>query len=55
MTDLQALAEAEHADGPKIFDRNGDGVLDADDTIWGHLHVWQDLDQGGQRVWSMAA
>ncbi len=46
-TDLQALAEATHADGTKIFDSNDDGILDANDTIWGHLHVWQDLDQDG--------
>ncbi len=60
-TDLQALAEATDADGNLIFNSDttpgadGGQVLDANDTIWGHLHVWQDLDQGGQREWPMAA
>jgi hypothetical protein len=46
-TDLQALAEATDADGNLLFDTNGDGVLDANDTSYGELRVWQDLDQDG--------
>ncbi|MBK1674305.1 hypothetical protein CKO35_13535 [Ectothiorhodospira shaposhnikovii] len=28
-------------------DSNGDGVVDADDTIWAELRVWRDLSQDG--------
>jgi Ca2+-binding RTX toxin-like protein len=47
-TDLQALAEATDADGHLIFDSNGDGVLDASDTVWTSMKVFQDLDQDGE-------
>ena len=46
-TDLQALAEARDADGNLVFDTNGDGVLDANDTSWSEMKVWQDFDQDG--------
>jgi Ca2+-binding RTX toxin-like protein len=46
-TDLQALAEATDEDGNLLFDTNGDGVLDANDTSYGEFRVWQDLDQDG--------
>lgn len=39
-TDLQALARA--------FDDNDDGVLDALDSVWTHLRIFQDLDQDGE-------
>lgn len=48
MTDLQALAEARDADGNLVFDTNGDGVLDANDAIWGSMKVFQDLNQNGR-------
>ncbi len=48
MTDLQALAEARDADGNLIFDTNGDGVLDANDAVWGSMKIFQDLDQDGE-------
>jgi len=38
-TDLQALARA--------FDKNKDGVLNDNDTVWNELKIWQDLDQDG--------
>ncbi|WP_152612914.1 calcium-binding protein [Tateyamaria sp. ANG-S1] len=38
-TDLQALRRA--------FDDNDDGVINANDQIWGELRIWQDLDQDG--------
>jgi hypothetical protein len=47
-TDLQALAEAVDEDGNLLFDTNGDGVLDANDTSYGEFRVWQDLDQDGE-------
>lgn len=47
-TDLQALAEATDADGNLIFDSNGDGVLDANDSVWSSMKVFQDLDQDGE-------
>ncbi|WP_284262160.1 hypothetical protein [Roseicyclus amphidinii] len=47
-TDLQALAEATDAEGNLLFDTNGDGVLDANDTSYGEFRVWQDLDQDGE-------
>jgi hypothetical protein len=43
-TDLQALAEATDEDGNLLFDTNGHGVLDANDTSYGEFRVWQDLD-----------
>ena len=46
-TDLQALAEARDENGNLIFDSDGNGVLDANDTIWNELGVWQDQDQDG--------
>ncbi|WP_284262158.1 hypothetical protein [Roseicyclus amphidinii] len=46
-TDLQALAEAADEEGNLLFDTNGDGVLDANDTSYGEFRVWQDLDQDG--------
>ena len=39
-TDLQVLRWA--------FDDNGDGVLDARDSVWRELRVWQDLDLDGE-------
>ncbi len=47
-TDLQALAEATDADGNLIFDSNGDGVMDSNDTVWSSMKVFQDLDQDGE-------
>jgi len=47
-TDLEALATAVDADGNRIFDTNGDGVLNASDTVWNELKIWQDLDQDGE-------
>ena len=47
-TDLQALAEATDASGSKIFDTDGNGILNALDTSYGEFRVWQDLDQNGQ-------
>ncbi|MCK8485485.1 hypothetical protein MUY21_15695 [Aliiroseovarius sp. S2029] len=44
VTDLQALAifdKYEHRGG------NNDGVLDAQDSIWDELRVWQDINQNG--------
>jgi T1SS-143 domain-containing protein len=29
------------------YDGNGDGVIDANDEIWGKLQIWQDLNQDG--------
>ncbi|RED13905.1 calcium-binding protein [Pontivivens insulae] len=48
VTDLQALAEAEDDTGAKIFDTDGNGVLDSNDAVWGSMKVWQDLDQDGE-------
>lgn len=31
----------------KAHDSNNDGVIDAQDTVWGELQVWQDLNQNG--------
>ncbi|WP_306047737.1 hypothetical protein, partial [Nioella sp. MMSF_3534] len=39
-TDLQALRRA--------FDNNNDGLLNAQDSVWSELRVWQDLDQDGE-------
>ncbi|MHA7887810.1 hypothetical protein [Roseicyclus sp.] len=36
-TDLQALAEATDEDGNLLFDTNGEGVLDANDTSYGEF------------------
>jgi hypothetical protein len=46
-TDLQALAEAVDENNNRIFDTNGDLVLDAQDDVWAALKIWQDLDQDG--------
>ncbi|MBY6202831.1 hypothetical protein KUV65_15760 [Maritalea mobilis] len=32
----------------RLFDTNGDGVLDASDTSYGEFRVWQDLDRDGE-------
>jgi len=47
MTDLQALAEAVDEDGNKIFDSNGDGVLNSADDVWDELRIWQDANSNG--------
>jgi len=47
MTDLQALVEARDAAGNLVFDTNGDGVLNASDTTWSEMKVWQDFNQNG--------
>ncbi len=39
-TDLQALARA--------FDDDNNGVINAADSIWDELRVWQDLDEDGE-------
>jgi hypothetical protein len=41
------VAEARDAGGNLVFDANGDGVLDANDTSWSEMKVWQDFDQDG--------
>lgn len=47
-TDLQALAEAKDANGNLIFDSNGDGVLNNQDSVWNSMKIFQDLDQDGE-------
>jgi Ca2+-binding RTX toxin-like protein len=42
------LAEATDAAGNLIFDTNGDGILDSNDTVWNSMKVFQDLDQDGE-------
>ncbi len=39
-TDLQALQRA--------FDDNDDGIIDAQDSVWSELFVWQDINQDGE-------
>ncbi|MGR3609907.1 MAG: hypothetical protein ACU0BN_13765 [Sulfitobacter sp.] len=48
MTDLEALAKAVDVDGNRIFDTDGNGVLNSNDGIWQELRIWQDLDQDGE-------
>ena len=38
-TDLDALKA--------VFDRNNDGILNANDTAWAHSKIWNDTDQDG--------
>lgn len=47
MTDMEALATAQDANGNLIFDSDGNGVLNDQDTVWNELHVWQDSNQNG--------
>ena len=46
-TDLQALATATDENAALIFDSNGDGILDSNDTVWSELRIWQDSNQNG--------
>ena len=50
--ELSFLTDVENAEtdleGLRHFDKDGDGLLDADDAEWGMFRIWQDLDQDGE-------